>query len=76
MTQNNMLQEMMRGKGITLTGREAAEKYGIHNLRARMTQLRHAGLRVHTTPLNDGTRAVRYAISQRDINGSRKRIAL
>ena len=38
MTQNNMLQKMMRGKGITLTGREAAEKYGIHNLRARMTQ--------------------------------------
>ena len=74
MTQNEFLQETMRGTGVTMTGAEAMEHFGIQNLRARMTQLRHAGLRVRTTPLNDGTRAVRYAISGRDIHGSRARV--
>lgn len=71
MTQNEFLQDIMRGTGVTMTGAEAMEHFGIKNLRARMTQLRHAGLRVRTTPLRDGTRAVRYAISGRDIHGSR-----
>jgi hypothetical protein len=67
--QNQFLEEHLRGTGRTLSARQARAAYGIQNLRARMTELRHAGLRV-TTDINSQGRTV-YAISSRDVTGSR-----
>lgn len=68
-TQNAILHDKLRGTNRTLTAREAQNLYGIKNLRARMTELRDAGLRVNTTRSANGT--TRYGISARDVFGSR-----
>ena len=70
--QNAFLEGYLRGTGKTLTENDARARFGIKNLRARMTELREAGLRVRTEPSTTGR--VRYVVSSRDINGSRARI--
>lgn len=67
--QNQFLEEHLRGTGRTLSARQALAAYGIKNLRARMTEIRQAGLRV-VTDVNSQGRTV-YAISARDVTGSR-----
>ena len=74
MSQKEMIVIELRGTGISLTAEEALKMFGIQNLRARMSELRHAGLRVRTTTLHEGKPgrpAVAYYISARDVNGSR-----
>ena len=71
-TQNAFLHEFLRGTGRSLTVNEARNVFGIKSLRARISELRSAGLRVRREP-TDG-RAVRYAISAKDVNGSRASI--
>ena len=68
-TQAAFLHDYLRGTGRTLTARQADSFYSIKNLRARMCELRQAGLKVRIDRTEDGR--ARYAISARDINGSR-----
>lgn len=70
--QNAFLENYLRGTGKSLTENAARAKFGIKNLRARMTELRRAGLRVNAEPSSTGR--VRYTISSRDVNGSRARV--
>ncbi len=68
-TQNEFLESYLRGTGRTLSAAQAEATYGIKNIRARMTQLRSAGLKVRTTRNTEGRTA--YKISARDVTGSR-----
>ena len=65
--QNRFLENHLRGTGRTLTEAQAAARYGIENLRARVFDLRTLGLRVQ---VEDG----KYRIPARDIVGSRAKV--
>jgi hypothetical protein len=73
-SQTEFLHDYLRGTGKTLSERQAREFYGIQNLRARMSELRRAGLVVRQIENEFGETA--YAISARDVNGSRARAEL
>ena len=68
-TQNVFLQNFLRGTGRSLTSREAEAKFGVKNLRARITELRQSGLVVRTQRTDSGR--TRYFVSARDIWGSK-----
>lgn len=68
-TQNQFLEQYLRGTGRSLSGKQAQSLYGIKNLRARMTEFRQAGLKVTATPNTEGRLA--YSVSARDVTGSR-----
>lgn len=67
--QLTFLEQYLRGTGRSLSARQAEAMYGIKNLRARMTEFRHAGLKVSTKPNTEGRTA--YSVSARDVTGSR-----
>ena len=67
--QNAFLESYLRGTGRSLSARQAEDMYGIKNLRARMTEFRHAGLKVTTKPNTEGRTT--YSVSARDVTGSR-----
>jgi hypothetical protein len=67
-TQNAFLHNYLRGTGRTLTSRQAKSQYGIQNLRARMSELRQAGLKVRTEKNQNGFN--KYGVSRRDVWGS------
>lgn len=62
--QARFLELHLRGTGRTLTAKQAAARYGIQNLTARVFDLRQLGLDVKV----DGGQ---YRMVSRDINGSR-----
>ncbi|VVC06113.1 Helix-turn-helix domain protein [uncultured archaeon] len=68
-SQNVLLHDYLRGHRNSLTVEEARDRFGIQNLRARMSELRDMGLIVHTEKTKTG--ANRYSISSRDAWGSR-----
>ncbi len=68
-TQNQFLQSHLRGTGIELTAAQARATYGIKNLRARVCELRAAGLNVYTR--KNYRNAAAYRMVARDVNGSR-----
>lgn len=68
-TQNEFLEQYLRGTGRSLSSAQAAATYGIKNLRARMSEMRSAGLRVRRQRNTEGRSA--YSISARDVTGSR-----
>lgn len=68
-TQKQFLENYLRGTGESLSGRQADALYGIKNIRARMTEFRHAGLRVRKYKNADGRS--QYQVSARDVNGDR-----
>ena len=68
-TQKEFLQNHLRGTGREITSAQAESLFGIRNLRARMTDLRQAGLVVRTRTNYAGRTA--YAVSSRDVTGSR-----
>lgn len=68
-TQNEFLEKHLRGTGRSLSARQASSLYGIKNIRARMTELRGAGLKVNRSLNTEGRSA--YSISARDVTGSR-----
>lgn len=70
--QNTFLEQYLRGTGRAITARDAEARFGIKNLRARMTDLRNAGLLVRSEPSSTG--ATRYTVSSRDATGSRSRL--
>lgn len=72
-TQNQFLHDYLRGTGQSLTEYEARTFFNIQNLRARVCELRHAGLRIRTLYTDRGTA---YAVSNRDIFGSRAKLFL
>ena len=63
------LEDHLRGTGREMSEAQAKATYGIMNLRARMSDLRAAGLKVRVGKNTEGRAA--YSISARDINGSR-----
>ncbi len=67
--QLTFLETYLRGTGRSLSARQAEAMYGIKNLRARMTEFRHAGLKVTTKPNSEGR--MTYSVSARDVTGSR-----
>jgi len=71
-TQNEFLVGHLRGTGNEITAAQAEATYGIKNVRARMTELRQAGLVVRTRKNYTGKTA--YAVSARDISGSRANV--
>lgn len=71
-SQKEFLEGYLRGTDRSLSSAQAAATYGIMNLRARMTEFRHAGLRVRKHKNTEGR--AQYAVSARDINGERKQI--
>lgn len=71
-TQNVFLEQYLRGTGKTLTARDAAARFGIQNLPARMSEFRDAGLNVRVDTASTGK--ARYAVSARDLAGSRARV--
>lgn len=70
--QNVFLENYLRGTRRGLTEAEARARFGIRNLRARMTELRQAGLVVRRESTTTGRS--RYMISSRDVVGSRARV--
>lgn len=70
--QNRFLENYLRGTGRSITSRDARARFGIGNLRARMTELRQAGLNVVSEPTRRGT--ARYSIRSRDVHGRRARV--
>lgn len=66
-TQKTFLESHLRGTGVAMSAAQARETYGIMNLRARMTELRQAGLRVRKHINTRGRTA--YAVSRRDVFG-------
>lgn len=72
-TQNVFLENYLRGTGRALTSTEARQVYGIKNLRARISELRKAGLRVRREKMTHG-RASGYAVSRRDQTGAQAHV--
>lgn len=68
-TQNQFLEQHLRGTGRTLSARQAVSLYGIKNIRARMSEMRQAGLRVTRATNTEGRST--YRISERSVSGSR-----
>lgn len=67
--QIQFLEQFLRGTGRELSAAQAEATYGIRNLRARMSEMRSAGLRVRSTVNTMGRTA--YSVSARDVTGSR-----
>ena len=67
-TQTAFLHDYLRGTGRTLTARQANSQFGIRNLRARISELRQAGLNVRVEKTRDGFN--KYSVSRRDRWGS------
>lgn len=70
MSQKALIERYLRGKNRTLTEAQARQLFGVKNLRARMTEMRKAGLRVRTVKDELGVTA--YAVSARSADGHRK----
>ncbi len=64
-SQRDFLVNHLRGTGRELTAVVAANKYGIMNLTARMSELREEGFKVRTRKNAVGTTS--YAISRRKV---------
>ena len=71
MPQRQFLYEYLRGTGKYITPSEAFKKYGIKRLPARISELRSLGLVIRKKKIKNETA---YAISARDIFGSRAKI--
>ena len=66
-TQKTFLESHLRGTGVAMSSAQASATYGIKNLRARMTELRQAGLTVRKSVNTKGRTT--YAVSRRDVFG-------
>lgn len=70
--QNVFLENYLRGTGKSLTAADAKARFGIANLPARMSEFRDMGLNVRVTTATTGK--AKYAVSARDVNGSRSKV--
>lgn len=71
-TQVAFLEKHLRGTNRAMSAAQARATFGIGNLRARMTNLRQAGLRVRTGVNTQGKTT--YAVSRRDVFGDQFRL--
>lgn len=71
-SQKTFLENYLRGTGKSLTEADAAARFGIQNLRARVCEMRDAGLNVRTEKATTGK--AKYVVSARDVYGSRAKI--
>ena len=71
-TQNAFLEQHLRGTGREITAAQAEATYGIKNLRARVCEMRQAGLNVFSRKNYRG--AASYRVVARDANGSRSKV--
>jgi len=71
-TQLAFLESHLRGTGREMSAAQARATYGIQNLRARMSDLRSAGLRIRTSVNTQGRTT--YAVSRRDVFGDQYRL--
>ena len=70
--QKAFLETYLRGTGKTLTAADAKARFGIQQLPARMSEFRDAGLVVKTAKATTGK--TKYAVTARDVNGSRAKV--
>ena len=70
--QVTFLEGHLRGTERKMSEAQAKATYGIMNLRARISDLRAAGLKIRVTKNTEG-RAT-YAVSARDVHGSRAQV--
>lgn len=73
-TQNQKLEMFLRGTGRTLSAAEAQARFGIQNLRARMSELRSVGLKVRNEGTTVKSGLTKYAVSARDLSGSKAKV--
>ena len=71
-TQKSFLEQHLRGTGRAMSSAQARETYGIMNLRARISELRSAGLTVRKQ-LNTAGRTA-YSVSRRDAAGVQSKV--
>lgn len=71
-TQVSFLETYLRGTNRSLSEAQALATFGIGNLRARLTDLRQAGLVVRKSKNTKGRTT--YAVSRRTIWGSQARL--
>jgi hypothetical protein len=71
-SQKVFLENYLRGTGKSLTAADAKARFGIEQLPARMSEFRDAGLVVRVDTASTGK--ARYAVSARDVNGSRAKM--
>ncbi len=67
-TQVQFLETHLRGTGRTITEDQARATYGVMNLRARLTDMRAAGLNIRRVATKTTGKSA-YAISRRDVFG-------
>lgn len=67
-SQTAFLEGYMRGTSRTLTEAQANSLFGIRNLRARLSDLRAAGLQVKRVPTKTTGKSA-YRVSRRDVFG-------
>ena len=70
--QKAFLETYLRGTGKSLTAADAAARFGIEQLPARMSELKAAGLVVKTAKATTGK--TKYSVVARDVNGSRAKM--
>ena len=70
--QVTFLENHLRGTGRQMSEAQARATYGIMNLRARISDLRAAGLKIRVQKNTEGKAA--YAVSARDVHGSRAQV--
>lgn len=68
MTQNQRLENYLRGTGRELSAAQAEALFGVKNLRARMTEFRQQWLKVNTRKSMFGKTV--YSVSRRSLFGS------
>jgi hypothetical protein len=71
-SQNEFLESYLRGTGREMTVAQAKATFGIGNLRARVHEMRKAGLNVFTRKNYRGAAA--YRVVARDATGSRAKV--
>lgn len=71
-TQVAFLETHLRGTGRSMSSAQAEATYGITNLRARISELRTAGLRVRKQINTEGRTT--YSVSRRDMFGYQGRV--
>ena len=67
--QKTFIERHLRGTQRSLSEPQALATYGIKNLRARIAEMRNAGLDIRTEKNSKGNTA--YRMVARDLNGSR-----
>ena len=67
-TQNAFLETYLRGTDRSLTEDQARALFNVQNLRARMTELRAAGLNIRLIPTKTTSKTA-YKVSRRDVFG-------